>query len=172
MNELELFESREIELRGWNEENKIMFPILTINNKEIKFCGENVEKEKLKKITNLLFLDVIFMQYTLFNDHYNNKIFEGDILLRINTYNARYQKKVLPRESRCVVTSHKENFGIWDMAVDYDDRKKEFIHLCELKDYPEDNIKVIGNIFENKNLLSKEDIENIHLDEILYNYGV
>ena len=118
---------RKIKFRAWDKENEKMMKVssLHLENKEIS-VKENG--------TFHLFRMQDLMQYTGLKDKNGKEIYEGDIVILNDA----------EEESRCVV---KYKYGSY-ILVDGDLRE----NLSNVEDR---FLEVIGNIYENKNLLEE-----------------
>lgn len=138
---------REIKFRAWNKRDKLMEYLDYLNLSKAQFCGnwnvappEDLFDVATVKGSLLLFSDVTLMQYTGMRDKKNVEIFEGDIV-KIPHYH----------DKRTYINGFVK-FKDGSFLVDYVDM--EGIISCH-----KDNIEVIGNIYENPELLKKDDDE-------------
>ena len=129
---------REIKFRAYDTHTKIMLPIVDI----IKFTkreGIYITRDSAYGVgINIQYQPHIeLMQYTGIKDKNGKEIYEGDI------FKIKYNKK---------------DFMVW---VEYSEKYAQFITRCEenilndepLGDLNEKHIEVIGNIYENPELL-------------------
>ena len=128
---------REIKFRAWDKANKEMLDIEDL-------LWDDCTREFLIRTTKYSDYfdteDMILMQYTGLKDKNGKEIYEGDI------FKIKYNKK---------------DFMVW---VEYSEKYAQFITRCEenilndepLGDLNEKHIEVIGNIYDNPELI-KED---------------
>ena len=122
---------RQIKFRAWDKLTKTMRCVLCIDylNGLVDLRGNIIER----KYDNSKDDEVILMQYTGLEDKNKNKIYEGDILL--NEHNEKYCKVIF--ECGSFVCKFETN------SIDLADISDELI--------------VIGNIYENKELIGDEE---------------
>lgn len=123
---------REIKFRAWHKEKKIMGEVLGIDilHKEIFFSNEDVDCYE-----HTDFKDIELMQYTGLKDMREKEIYEGDIVkLRAN--------------HGIGVIKYSDEWGAF--VVEY--IKPRPLVVLGMNYYKED-IEVIGNIYENSELL-------------------
>lgn len=122
------------------------------NNKEIKFRAWDKEQnnmwhwEKLidKQCTYLNSKYFVAMQFTGLKDKNGKEIYEGDILKNIAHKNQLvevYWKGIVIKENGWI------NFDGWDFRKITDDNEFKFAMYDNM-------IEVVGNIYENSNLLT------------------
>ena len=125
---------REIKFRAWHKEKKIMGEVLGIDilHKEIFFSNEDVDCYE-----HTDFKDIELMQYTGLKDKNEKEIYEGDIVkLRAN--------------HGIGVIKYSDEWGAF--VVEY--IKPRPLVVLGMNYYKED-IEVIGNIYENSELLGE-----------------
>ena len=122
---------REIKFRAWHKEKKIMGEVLGIDilHKEIFFSNEDVDCYE-----HTDFKDIELMQYTGLKDKNNKEIYEGDIF-HIGSKKILYVVEWI-------------DCGLKGRQI----KNKSWIGL----DYWKDDIEVIGNIYENPELMEEE----------------
>lgn len=122
---------REIKFRAWLKEEKIMGEVLGIDilHKEIFFSNEDANCYE-----HTDFKDIELMQYTGLKDKNNKEIYEGDIVkLRAN--------------HRIGVIKYYDEWGAF--VIEYIKPRP----LAVLGNYYKENIEILGNIYENPELL-------------------
>ena len=122
---------REIKFRAWDKEKKIMGEVLGIDilHKEIFFSNEDANCYE-----HTDFKDIELMQYTGLKDKNNKEIYEGDIVkLRAN--------------HRIGVIKYYDEWGAF--VIEYIKPRP----LAVLGNYYKENIEILGNIYENPELL-------------------
>ena len=125
---------REIKFRAWVKEKKAIFEVILINyvTKKVTYLLERVGH--LLSIRDAKFNDVELMQYTGLKDKNNKEIYEGDILFE--SFGERYYKVVF------------ENGGFRaEFKGDFDE------HSFDLIDVVAQGCEIVGNIYENPELL-------------------
>ena len=124
---------RKIKFRAWDKENEKMMKVssLHLENKEIS-VKENV--------TFHLFRMQDLMQYTGLKDKNGKEIYEGDIVLIKLDETSTWHKTVV---------GFKKGAFIADL-IDKEDYVYIFHH-----GFTGDDFEIIGNIYENKNLLEE-----------------
>ena len=116
---------REIKFRAWDKLNKEMFNVESINFQERQVYRDTVSYRE--------FNDIEFMQYTGLKDKNNKEIYEGDIF-HIGS------KKIL--------------YVVEWIDCGLKGRQIKNISWIGL-DYWKDDIEVIGNIYENPELIEE-----------------
>ena len=133
---------REIKFRAWLKEEKKM-----VNVKTMDFTDKTIRCLKKNEFINAYLLrrvsfdDVELMQYTGLNDKNDKKIYEGDIIKYKFPYDIR-----LKHISPVKFLETEASFGIKD-------RYGNEIPLYTIS--ANNYFEVIGNIYENKNLLEE-----------------
>ena len=123
--------NREIKFRVYISKYKILDTpdIINFNTQEVKYDSDYYSLD-----------DIELMQYTGIKDKNGVKIYEGDIvLIRIDKTNILHK----------TVVKFKHGVFIADIIGDND-----YIYLFHFG-FNEDDFEVIGNIYENKNLLEE-----------------
>ena len=130
--------SREIKFRAWLKEEKKIVNVETIDftDKSIQYLekSEIINAYLLRRVS---FDDVELMQYTGLNDKNDKEIYEGDILF-FRDENTKY-----------VVVWQDAAFIIKSIEI-----RKYSEEMCWLDD-TEICCEIVGNIYENKNLLEE-----------------
>jgi len=124
---------REIKFRAWHKEKKIMGEVLGIDilHKEIFFSNGDVD---CCGFADLKYIEL--MQYTGLKDKNNKEIYEGDILL------DRNNKK-----------PYKVIFKNGSFRAEFEGDFEE--HSFDLIDVVAQGCEVVGNIYENPELLGE-----------------
>ena len=124
---------REIKFRAWVKEKKAIFEVILIDyvTKKVTYLLERVGH--LLSIRDAKFNDIEFMQYTGLKDKNNKEIYEGDIF-HIGS------KKIL--------------YVVEWIDCGLKGRQIKNISWIGL-DYWKDDIEVIGNIYENPELMEE-----------------
>ena len=122
--------SREIKFRAYHKERKEIFEIASIDFEEKRAILWN----EIRKLLNVDFERFELSQYTGLKDKNGKEIYEGDIVILNDT----------EEENRCVV---KYKYGSY-ILIDGDLREN-------LSNVEDSFLEVIGNIYENKNLLEE-----------------
>ena len=126
---------REIKFRAWLKEDKKMENVKTMDftDKTIRCLKKNefINAYLLRRVS---FDDVELMQYTGVKDKNGKEIYEGDIVILNDA----------EEENRCIV---KYKYGSY-ILVDGDLRE-------DLSNVEAKFLEVVGNIYENKNLLEE-----------------
>ena len=125
---------REIKFRAWHKGKKIIGNVLGIDilHKEIFFSNENVDCYE-----HVDFKNIELMQYTELKDKNNKEIYEGDIVKLRNNHGLG-------------VVKYYDEWGAF--VVEY--VKSKPLVVLGMSYYKED-IEVIGNIYENPELLGE-----------------
>ncbi|PHI05727.1 YopX family protein [Fusobacterium polymorphum] len=118
---------REIKFRAWDKLNKEMFNVESINFSFLKVYRDIVSYRK--------FNDIELMQYTGLKDKNNKEIYEGDIVKLRNNHGMG-------------VVKYYDEWGAF--VIEY--TKPKPLVVLGMNYYIED-IKILGNIYENSELL-------------------
>ena len=129
---------REIKFRAWLKEEKKMVNVETIDftDKSIQYLEKN-EFINAYLLRRMIFDDIELMQYTGLKDKNGKEIYEGDILF-FRDENMKY-----------VVVWQDAAFIIKSIEI-----RKYSEKMCWLDD-TEICCEIVGNIYENKNLLEE-----------------
>lgn len=132
---------REIKFRAWLKEDKKM-----VNVETMDFTDKSIQYLKKSEINNAYILrresfdDVELMQYTGLTDKNDTGIYEGDIVLvKSGGISTWYRTVIKFKEGGFIagLINEENYFYIFNPGFDSDD------------------FKVVGNIYENKNLLEE-----------------
>jgi len=126
---------REIKFRAWDLKTKKMHTAENIN-----FCGRKIVTVQYNPVKKICLDSAILMQYTGVKDKNGVKIYEGDV---IRGHTGRYQVD-------CVVRWSRGNCGFIAEPTIMDRT-----YLC-LNPGSTKSYEVIGNIYENPELVSNE----------------
>ena len=126
---------REIKFRAWVKEKKAIFEVILIDyvTKKVTYLLERVRH--LLSIRDAKFNDVELMQYTGLKDKNEKEIYEGDIF-HIGSKKILYVVEWI-------------DCGLKGRQI----KNKSWIGL----DYWKDDIEVIGNIYENPEVIKKDE---------------
>lgn len=130
---------REIKFRAWNKPTNKMFYWGTIQ------LMDQTDKRNIEEVHN------IFMQFTGLKDRNGKEIYEGDIISDNITKRTEHLGYVMSE------VIYQEELACFSIATLSEDKKERFIapiHYLELDVIP-NKYEVIGNIFENPELLTK-----------------
>ena len=119
---------REIKFRAWDKLNKEMFDVEIINFQERRVYKDTVSYRK--------FEDIGLMQYTGLKDLREKEIYDGDILFE--SFGERYYKVVFKNGS---------------FRAEFEGDFEEY--SFDLIDVVAQGCKVVGNIYENPELLGE-----------------
>lgn len=126
---------REIKFRAWLKEEKKMVNVETIDftDKSIQYLEKN-EFINAYLSRRMIFGDVELMQYTGLKDKNGKEIYEGDIVVLNNIEN----------DNMCIVRYEHSSYRLegWSLREDLSNVEGRFL-------------EVVGNIYENKNLLEE-----------------
>ena len=126
---------REIKFRAWLKEDKKMENVKTMDftDKTIRCLKKNefINAYLLRRVS---FDDVELMQYTGVKDKNGKEIYEGDIVVLNNSEN----------DNMCIVRYEHSSYRLegWSLREDLSNVEDRFL-------------EVVGNIYENKNLLEE-----------------
>lgn len=140
---------REIKFRAWDKLNKMLVQVQDLDLIQL-VDGEYFISAGLEDVGEYLRLskEIVLMQYTGLKDKHSKEIYEGDILARRAGYNnPEIIRKgtvefVNGKYENCLYYPHKQRRYLFDSASIYE---------------------VIGNIYENPELLEAKDKANASL---------
>jgi uncharacterized phage protein (TIGR01671 family) len=118
---------REIKFRAWHKTNKVMF-----ENKDISVLAKNMNNNG----------GFIYMQYVGLKDKNGKEIYEGDILKSfygVGTYTVIFKHGTFGMQG------NSDYLDDWNRPKNYG--------YSSFKDCDNGNIEIIGNIYENHELL-------------------
>lgn len=137
---------REIKFRAWNKKNAIMVPVL-----ELTLGADWIVNEKFSCFDG----ETILMQYTGLKDKNGKEIWEGDIVRCTDKYEKEYYYKVS-------WVNHMAGFFYTDDTC----KEDEWMEHVGLYEYEE----VIGNIYENSELLEGKEMNMPNNQSLSNNY--
>ena len=120
---------REIKFKAWDKLNKEMFNVESINFQERRVYRDTVSYRE--------FNDIELIQYTGLKDKNNKEIYEGDILFE--SFGERYYRVIFKNGS--FSTEFKGDFEEYSF---------------DLIDVVAQSCEVVGNIYENPELMEDE----------------
>ena len=132
---------REIKFRAWIKEDKKMENVKTMD-----FTDKTIRCLKKNKFINAYLLrrvsfdDVELMQYTELKDKNGKEIYEGDIVLIKLDETSTWYKTVVGFKKGAFIAN----------LIDKEDYVYIFHH-----GFTDDDFEIIGNVYENKNLLEE-----------------
>lgn len=128
--------NRDIKFRAWVKDRKAIFEVVLINyvTKKVTYLFERVGH--LLNIRHEKFNDIELMQYSGLTDMMEKEIYEGDILFE--SFGERYYKVVFLNGS---------------FRAEFEGDFEE--HSFDLIDVVAQGCKIVGNIYENPELLSE-----------------
>ena len=128
--------NRDIKFRAWVKDRKAIFEVVLINyvTKKVTYLFERVGH--LLNIRHEKFNDIELMQYSGLTDMMEKEIYEGDILFE--SFGERYYKVVFENGS---------------FRAEFEGDFEE--HSFDLIDVVAQGCKIVGNIYENPELLSE-----------------
>lgn len=121
---------REIKFRAWDEGNEVMINAFSITE---LYLGS--PKRLLLETDNL-------MQYTGFKDKNGAEIYEGDIVKYYDSTTMWLKSEVINVGSAFAIQTYENPILLYDFQHDY-----------EYQDEPIPELEVIGNIYENPELV-------------------
>ena len=126
--------NRDIKFRAWVKDRKAIFEVVLINyvTKKVTYLFERVGH--LLNIRHEKFNDVELMQYSGLTDMMEKEIYEGDILFE--SFGERYYKVVFKNGS---------------FRAEFEGDFEE--HSFDLIDVVAQGCKIVGNIYENPELI-------------------
>ena len=126
--------NRDIKFRAWVKDRKAIFEVVLINyvTKKVTYLFERVGH--LLNIRHEKFNDIELMQYSGLTDMMEKEIYEGDILFE--SFGERYYKVVFENGS---------------FRAEFEGDFEE--HSFDLIDIVAQGCKIVGNIYENPELL-------------------
>lgn len=141
---------REIKFRAWNPESKKMFYDFDQNIKEVAL-GKSIHLFVYE--TGLAYKTL--MQYTGFKDFDGKEIYEGDILEYVSfRRHENKRKEIVEFDEKCGGWYvHKQADALCNILFEQHD--EEWQKKQNFKPSIKHKVRVIGNIYENPELLNK-----------------
>ena len=136
--------NREIKFRIWDVENKEMLKVQELDF-EPTFYGGRIAIRPDQYNDYFDTEDMILMQYTGLHDKNEKEIYEGDIVL-LDCYN--YEEPAFDGEFKVI---YDDINGMW-LLIDLENKDRDFT-FGEIRSYYKAEIEVIGNIYDNPELL-------------------
>lgn len=136
--------NREIKFRIWDIENKKMLKVQELDF-EPTFYGGRIAIRPDQYNDYFDTEDMILMQYTGLHDKNGKEIYEGDIVLLDCYY---YEEPAFDGEFKVI---YDDINGMW-LLVDLENKDRGFT-FGEIRSYYKAEIEVIGNIYDNLELL-------------------
>ena len=133
--------SREIKFRAWDKANKEMQPVEAI------YFNQKSSKNIIIDDEWFSFGEVILMQYTGLKDKNGKEIYEGDIVL-VATYS--YEEPLL--DTTCTI-EYNPHYLIYEF-VEIEETGERY-SMLDIRDNFKSELEVIGNIYENPELLKE-----------------
>ena len=120
---------REIKFRAWNKQKKEMMKVSSISLENKEIAVKDFGTYHFFRIK-----DIELMQYTGLKDKNGKEIYEGDIVVLNNIEN----------DNMCIVRYEHSSYRLegWSLREDLSNVEGRFL-------------EVVGNIYENKNLLEE-----------------
>lgn len=135
--------NREIKFRAWNKKEKYMEIV-----DDLQMFSNDLSIGIPSKDYFLRKDDVELMQYTGLHDKNEKEIYEGDIVL-LDCYN--YEEPAFDGEFKVI---YDDINGMW-LLIDLENKDRDFT-FGEIRSYYKAEIEVIGNIYDNPELLGGE----------------
>ena len=132
---------REIKFRAYHKERKEIFEIASIDFEEKKVALSN----GVIKLLNVDFKQFELSQYTGLKDKNGKEIYEGDIVLIKLDETSTWYKTVVGFKKGAFIAN----------LIDKEDYVYIFHH-----GFTDDDFEIIGNVYENKNLLEENEWVN------------
>lgn len=139
--------NREIKFRIWDIENKEMLKVQELDF-EPTFYGGRIAIRPDQYNDYFDTEDMILMQYTGIDDKNGKEIYEGDIVLLDCYY---YEEPAFDGEFKVI---YDDINGMW-LLVDLENKDRG-VAFGEIRSYYKAEIEVIGNIYDNPELLGGE----------------
>lgn len=136
---------RENKFRAWDSDNKYMLSLADVmyKNEYVTIQNGNTLRSEFKTI--------ILMQFTGLLDKNGKEIYEGDIIQA--TYPSMLEPLMRKRGERYEIIFRLGAFKAFDLATKNGDIEDSFLHEKSFGRAHLEGYEVIGNIYENKDLL-------------------
>jgi uncharacterized phage protein (TIGR01671 family) len=141
---------REIKFRAWSKKEKRMFDVVFINFSE----GYCMESEKKAHYFQQPINNTVLMQFTSLTGKNGVEIYEGDIIKYYDSFFQSYiiGQVVFQDGTLCLTPDKEKKEKFWTTITLWDDGMH---HWHSLEMMWEQDIEVIGNIYENPELLTQ-----------------
>ena len=145
---------REIKFRAWDKKQKRMiYNVASIHfekSGELLCISEFVAGRYFPK--DIFADNIILMQYTGLKDKNGREIYEGDIVkVKNHTFGEKY------RNYLCFMVNRDKRTGAWELFFINNKGKMEVAPDWANTDLYEGKVEIIGNIYENPELLKEEE---------------
>ena len=132
---------REYKFRCWDTENKEMLKVQELDFEDTFYGGRlSIRTDKYNDYFDME--DMVLMQYTGLKDKNGNEIYEGDIVF------IKGETKLLDITGKVEYSNILAQFIITNTG--------SIVNEAEpLGDYEEEDIEIIGNVYDNPELLEK-----------------
>jgi uncharacterized phage protein (TIGR01671 family) len=139
--------SRDIKFRVWDKVNNKMYNIEKMYFKDNKISHVGIDCEGLKDEIQVIDINLVnVLQYTGLKDKNDKEIYEGDIVI-LSVYS--HEEPIEDYEGQIGITPYGVGILGFNSNGDHD-----FYYISEIT-ASINNFEVIGNIYENPNLLKE-----------------
>ena len=144
---------RTIKFRAWDYENNQMLDVQELNFEDCFYDG-GMQIRTTMYNDYFDYREMPLMQYTGLHDENGKEIYEGDIV------NMHYFFENYDSSSLGAYEDETEETGIIrinEYGVYLENKRGEIFYLVNYVQEPEEELKILGNIYENKELLHETD---------------